>query len=285
MSSSGASSSGSAFGAYAPTGEAELVRSCVLFLDVLGVEAGACGEERLDFLRRLRQALREARTSVGIEHQKLHVRALFSDSLIAGFPLVGGLEPAEVIGPAEVMAARLQLELIKRGFFLRGGLSFGEHYMDEDLAFGPALVEAAVLERKALMPRVVLSKSAAAAERKVLDRLQDSDDSPQRQYLLIDADVTFISYLDVVIDVSHDEETRDALAQHRDAVLQKLREHAGQPAIEAKYLWVARYHNFVCRERAPKSLGCDHLIELDSQISGFESFGSDTSELFSQLVE
>lgn len=252
-----------------------LIDSCVLFLDILGVEAGACGFERLDYLRRLKVALEEARASGHVDDQFLHVRALFSDSLIAAFPLAGALEPAEVIGPAEVMAARIQLELIKHGFFLRGGLSFGAHYMNPDLAFGPALVEAAQLEERADVPRVMLSHDAALAERAAVE-LDRAEDSRQRQYLLTDADHnSFISYLDVVIDVDSEAETRETLTLHRDMTCAKLREYAGQPRVEAKYLWVARYHNFVCTQRAPKGLGPEHLIDLGSQPCGLEVFAAD----------
>ncbi len=248
----------------------------MLFLDVLGVEDGACSEDRLDYLRSLRSALEAARSVGGIEQQNLHVRALFSDSIIAAFPLQGGLEHADVIGVAEVMAARVQVELISHGFFLRGGLSFGEHYMDPNFAFGPALVEAALLERKAVSPRVLLSPDAAKAERAALEKFDDSNDAPQRQYLITDADdITFISYLDVLIDVEDEDEARKWLDLHRSAVCEKLREYAGQPRIEAKYLWAARYHNYVCRQTAKQPLGCEHLIDLDSQPAGLDPFASD----------
>jgi hypothetical protein len=269
---------GFAFSAYSPEGgDPELVKSGVLFLDVLGVEAATRSEDRLDYLRRLRDALEEARSVVGIDDQVLHSRALFSDSLIAAFPLTGPLDIEETIGPAEVMAARLQLELVDRGFFLRGGLSFGEHYMDEDFAFGPALVEAVQLERRAVVPRVVLSAEAASAERTALKRFYGGRESPQRQYLLTDAQgVTFVSYLDVVVDIAEDDDqARTWFDRHRAVVCEKLDEHAGQAAVESKYLWTARYHNYVCRHRAPEALGQEFLIDLDIHPAGLESFAAD----------
>jgi hypothetical protein len=258
-------------------GEPRLVRSGVLFLDVLGVERGACGVAPLEFLRRLRTALEEARARCEVDDEVLHMRALFSDSLIAGFPLVAGLTAADVIGPAIVMAAEFQLELIKRGFFLRGGIAFGDHYMDSSFAFGPALVEAAVLETRADVPRVVLSAGAADAE---LDAIRRSlAESSQRQYLLDDADgVTFVSYLDVAMHTDNTGEIEEVLKAHREMVCEKLEAHAGQPTIESKYLWVARYHNYVCEERAPQPVGTKYVIGFDSQISGLEDFAPDSRD-------
>jgi hypothetical protein len=267
-------SSGFAEPEYLPEdGEPRLVRSGVLFLDVLGVERGACDDDPLGFLRRLRTALEEARLSCGADEEVLHMRALFSDSLIAGFPLVAELTSADVIGPAIVMAAEFQLELIKHGFFLRGGIAFGDHYMDTSFAFGPALVEAAALEGRADVPRVVLSRAAAEAE---LEATRQAGDSPQRQYLLDDSDgTTFVSYLDVAIHTEDRQEVGHILASHRDMVCEMLDAHAGQPTIESKYLWVARYHNHICRNRAPQPLGPRYLIEIDSHESGLEDFGPD----------
>jgi hypothetical protein len=270
----------SAYSVYCPEGrEPELVESGVLYLDVLGVEIGACGEDPLDYLRQLRSALDAARFAGGIDKPTpLHVRALFSDSVIAAFPLQGGLEPANVIGPAEVMAARIQLELISHGFFLRGGIAFGNHYMDPNLAFGPALVEAWMLEKQAVVPRVVLSANAATAEREAMAQFENDGETPQRQYLLTDADeLTFVSYLDILIDVDDEEEARKWLDRHRAVVTEKLREHAGKPAIEAKYLWAARYHNYVCQHRAPQPFGCEYAIALDDLPPGLVGFGSDVS--------
>jgi hypothetical protein len=148
--------------------------------------------------------------------------------------------------------------------------------MDMDFAFGPALVEAAVLEREAVGPRVVLSMDATNAERRALTRSDDGGEAPQRQYLLTDSDgITFISYLDVLIDVEDEEEARKSLSLHRTAVSEKLREYAGRPKIESKYLWAARYHNFVCQNTSKQPLGRDHLIDLDELSPGLDHFGWD----------
>lgn len=270
---------GFAFAAYHPeNGDPELVPSGVLFLDVLGTEEAAVGTHRVEHLRRLRSALEYARSVAGVDEQILHARALFSDSLIVAFPLTGPVDIEQTIGPAEVMAARLQLALINRGFFLRGGLAFGDHYMDADFAFGPGLVEAVRLERSATSPRVVLSPQASAAERAVLERYYGGGaEAPQRQYLLIDSEgTTFVSYLDVLVDTADDaDQARWWLARHREVVSEKLSMHAGDSRVQAKYEWVARYHNYVCRERIAAVLGEGLLVAIGDLPPGIEPFASD----------
>jgi hypothetical protein len=52
--------------------------------------------------------------------------------------------------------------LLKLGFFCRGGISSGPLYHNKNIVFGPAMVEAYDLERyKAVHPRVILSENVA----------------------------------------------------------------------------------------------------------------------------
>lgn len=51
---------------------------------------------------------------------------------------------------------RLQLELVASGILLRGAITSGRLYHDQNLVFGPALNEAVALEKLANYPRVIL---------------------------------------------------------------------------------------------------------------------------------
>jgi len=51
---------------------------------------------------------------------------------------------------------RLQLELVTSGILLRGAITSGLLYHDQNLIFGPALNEAVALEKLASYPRVIL---------------------------------------------------------------------------------------------------------------------------------
>ena len=56
--------------------------------------------------------------------------------------------------------ALLQLGLAHEGFFVRGGVAVGALYIDDDMVFGPGLLDAHDAEQNAKTPRVVLHESA-----------------------------------------------------------------------------------------------------------------------------
>jgi hypothetical protein len=56
---------------------------------------------------------------------------------------------------------RLQLSLIHYGFLIRGAVTVGDLFHNDDLCFGPALTEAAELEKLAMYPRVILTDKFA----------------------------------------------------------------------------------------------------------------------------
>jgi hypothetical protein len=78
--------------------------------------------------------------------------------------------------------------------------------------------------------------------------------------LLVDEDGQwFINYLhDRFAGGSFAEPDYSALRDHRDLISRRLRQFASDPHVFAKYLWVARYHNFFCDRYAP-----DQTLLLD----------------------
>lgn len=55
----------------------------------------------------------------------------------------------------------LQLNLLRHGFLIRGAVTVGDLYHDDQFCFGPALIEAAELEKLAMYPRVILTDQFA----------------------------------------------------------------------------------------------------------------------------
>lgn len=77
----------------------------------------------------------------------------FSDNLVVSY-LKG-----DFVGWMNIISDvfRLQLSLIEHGFLIRGSVTVGELFHNDQFCFGPALIEAAELEKSALYPRVVLT--------------------------------------------------------------------------------------------------------------------------------
>lgn len=78
----------------------------------------------------------------------------FSDSIVVSYSLAERGAVFDMLYDIYL----LQIQLIQRGFLVRGAISVGELFHDEHVVFGPALVEAAELEKLAMYPRVILGQ-------------------------------------------------------------------------------------------------------------------------------
>jgi hypothetical protein len=236
-------------------GTPRLVRCAVLFLDLLGVRAMTQGAEK-DVQRRL-VALDDAigdtvRQYVGPDTR--FPATFFSDTLVVATPAD---DPAEAVDLLTRDAARLQLALTARGFFVRGGLSLGLFSIGDGLIFGPALVEAYELEsRHAIHPRIVLSKEAEAM-------------APRSRRLMRDGDGhVFINYLDRLREQL---KSPDAdLEAHAEQVTRQLLDHRGDRRIWEKYRWAAEYHNAFLAE---SGLGASR-VDRDAMAWRFAAFAA-----------
>ncbi|HVF75529.1 MAG TPA: hypothetical protein VM938_10815 [Acidimicrobiales bacterium] len=189
-------------------------------------------------------AREHAQIGPGYEH------AWFSDSLTIGFPITtwhGENEFLDVV----TMAERVQFELARAGFATRGGFALGAFFMDGNVTFGPALVEAVKLERNATTPRVVLSPDVVALARSLLPSYgKGSTWTPHSDFLVIDnAGRVFVNYLDAARNYcsgDDKDELLPLLGEHSALIQRGLLDHRDNPCVRVKYEWLARYHNWYC---------------------------------------
>lgn len=142
-----------------------------------------------------------------------------------------------------------QFDMAQHGFFIRGGLSIGDLFVDDNSVYGPALLEAYGLESKAAVnPTVVLSDD-------VMDlvlhhcNFYKGEAPPQNREVLVNADGRFfINYLsECFVDTGVSEEINWAtLRTHKKQVEKALNKYRHLPAIFAKFSWLAAYHNYFC---------------------------------------
>ncbi len=83
----------------------------------------------------------------------------FSDSVVVSY------REKESGGLASMLydVLRLQLRLVQRGLLVRGAITMGPLHHDQDFVFGPALNEAAELEKVAMYPRVIVDRDLLSA--------------------------------------------------------------------------------------------------------------------------
>ncbi|WP_242344377.1 hypothetical protein [Anaeromyxobacter terrae] len=148
-----------------PSGEPALVPSFVCYADILGfselsraaMKAGE-GEQFLNSLRTvLNAAYERVREMAGDGTFSVKV---FTDNIVVGHPVTRVvLDHGEAeFGTMLWVFSELQLTLATSGFFVRGGIAFGDHYMDDDIVFGPALLDAVALDMGGGPPRLTLAR-------------------------------------------------------------------------------------------------------------------------------
>ncbi len=256
-----------------PSGEPALIPSFVCYADILGYselsrEAMAAGEGE-KFLKNLRAVLNEAyahvRKMAGDEGdddgERLDPRRIFSvkvftDNIVVGHPVP---RIAFDFGEAEFgtmlwVFSNLQMTFATNGFLVRGGIALGKHYMDDDIVFGPALLDAVGLDKGGGPPRLALSREAIEAVRHHLGFYGEARHAPHYDHLLQDADGTvFLNYLNLwFLGIPDDGVIFELVEKHRETILAGLKKYAGRPGIRSKYEWAARYHNFICGEFAER---------------------------------
>ncbi|MGL4736314.1 MAG: hypothetical protein ACRCW2_02555, partial [Cellulosilyticaceae bacterium] len=154
--------------------------------------------------------------------------------------------------------AEYQFNLAIEGLFVRGGLSMGDFYINEDIVFGPALLDAHHTESQtACYPRIVLDDQTA---QKLKYFMSQSDQGIQNDKIFIDQDGQwFLNYLNTIFKyyktcyTAHEFELikYELLMKHKEKVEFALSENLQTPRVWDKYVWTANYHNSFCHIHYP----------------------------------
>lgn len=181
---------------------------------------------------------------------------MFTDNIVVGYPLY---KPAFDFGEPDFgdilsFFSEFQVGLAMEGFFLRGGVAFGDHYMDDDIVFGNALMQAVDQDKGGGPPRISLTPSAIEIVRHQLGFYGETNWAPQHEDLLEDADGTiFLNYLGEAFCAYPEGGIFFELIEgHQLNIVNSLKEYRGNPGVRAKFEWAARYHNFICNEFAER---------------------------------
>ena len=240
---------------YVSEGKPILRPSVVAFVDILGYKELS---QNSTVLRRLHRTLQKAFMYVHPDDGPLpdcqgkyrFAFKSFTDNIVIGYPV-------SFLGEEELKSlfsqlSHFQTTLAVEGFFVRGGISVGNLYLDDIVVFGPALVEAYKAEQRLSRdPRIVLGESAKEIVVHNLEYYAIKTQAPHAEHILRDADEQyFLNYLGGIFTEDQYFEKkpfRKFVEEHRTAVEKKLRQYRQNPEIWGKYAWVARYHNYFCQ--------------------------------------
>jgi len=144
----------------------------------------------------------------------------FTDNVVLGFPLEGDGESQ--FGLLIESLTVFQYEMAKKGFFLRGGVATGPLFMDENVAFGAALLEAYDIEQRvAVYPRIVLSKEAVLLISSHL-KYYAPNVAPHHSVVSYSGQTVFTNYLCACHDEASDKVDEQGLLDHKESVLNKI---------------------------------------------------------------
>lgn len=242
----------------------EFLPSIVCYADILGfsdLTRMALGSDKSSqHLRKLRHALSKAYDAIrpvpspGREFGPQYRMKIFTDNIVMAVPIWDELSFGEIeLGSIIMKFAELQIMLAMEGFFIRGAVTFGNHYMDDDLAVGDALLEAVELDKSGDPPRIVIAPSVEAMIMRHNSFYARPWMSPHYSLLLEDpADGRmFISYLSMAFDVYPGGMViKKYISGHKREVARNLKTYRDVTGVYKKYEWAATYHNYMCTEFA-----------------------------------
>lgn len=217
-------------------GRAKYRDSLVSYFDILGfrnaVDASPSQEIESLLLRMASLSSHDTRLRL-ITRRGL---STFSDHVVRTVRLEGlsEAEKSEAVEVELLEVRSVQANLAGLGRFLRGGITRGPVYIDDEFVFGPALVEAYDLEHDvAKWPRIVLHEKVrpnlAAEERLAIEA---SDGILTLNYLAVGDDIVErVRFVE-----SHARIVADVLA------------NATRPYVAEKFRWLAGFHNRVAAE-------------------------------------
>lgn len=232
-----------------------LVNSVVCAIDILGFSqmiVDSCKNGSGDkLLREMNYLINKNKQCIIPNKYSQGKIKIFTDNMVVAYPIKddGEVEIDEILDNVSEYQFNLALE----GLFVRGGISVGDFYINEDIVFGPALLDAHHTESElACYPRIILDD-------RTVERLQSYinyyDTMPQQNKILIDTDGRwFLNYLNTIFryykecnnEYEFERIKHELLLCHKEKLEEMLLIHKENIRVWDKYVWTANYHNFFC---------------------------------------
>lgn len=151
----------------------------------------------------------------------------------------------------------LLTKIASRGYIVRGGISYGDAFVDHDECFGPAVEEAYLLESKfANYPRVLLSETAGRLQYDFETEIQSSPKVLQFKTMIKNGVAQIVNcddkqfylnifyHLEMEGELNYDGEII-TLREIKSVIIKKvdadLSRHKGNAKIKEKLLWLKAY--------------------------------------------
>ncbi|MHC1747204.1 MAG: hypothetical protein AB9856_02300 [Cellulosilyticaceae bacterium] len=232
-----------------------LVNSIVCAIDILGFSQmiiTSCKEgDGNKLLREINYLINKNKQCIIPNKYSQGKIKIFTDNMVVAYPIKDDGE--EELDEILENVSEYQFNLALEGLFVRGGISVGEFYINEDIVFGPALLDAHCAESEiACYPRIVLDKKTVKRLQRYINYYEVA---PQQNKILIDNDGNwFLNYLNTIFkyyrecnnEYEFERIQHGLLLKHKEKIEEMLLLQKENIRVWDKYVWVANYHNCFC---------------------------------------
>lgn len=261
----------------------EFKESIVAFIDILGFkqEILDCNNDSTKLEEKYNIYINKLKSAEYFIVNKNHINnsnrnyISFSDSNIIYWELKHPESDNEIGGTISDLC-KYQYQLALEGIFVRGGISRGLNYMEDNIIFGESIIKSHDLESKeAIYPRIILDNSLNNILQKFAEKTTN-DNEFWKQSLLKDYDgYYFINYLNELLDLDKfcnspeikKELSKDPVIEnlkiHKLHIEKNLNKYNLDNKIYSKFIWVAQYHNWFCNKHYFNSI--EFLININDR--------------------
>lgn len=226
----------------------KLENHLILYIDILGYrqQIEAHGEDK--FLAMIDDSFERVMSFVKMDNINEDFEfkyKIFSDNIIVSLRFTGiNVYVMDFLNTAQM----IQKGFIARNILIRGAITIGNLYIDDNYVYGSGLIKAYELESKyAISPRIIIDHETYGflmnfPESKFIIRAFREDDDGY----------FFIDYLYPGINNSSLKNyfMFDFIKTHRDYITEKISEFKKDDYVMQKYLWCKEYHNKICEKEA-----------------------------------
>lgn len=222
----------------------------IVFIDILGFKDivnksnndNKKAEEILENLKCIERIKKENDEIFNLTSINRRV-TIFSDSIIISYPSLndeGGCFLSLVLD-----IIYISIELLDKGIYIRGGMTYGKLYHEDNICFGPAMVEAYNLEQKATYPRIIIDKNTIqkALDSPGLDRHQ-IDFKDIEKLIKIEDNICYIDFLSNAPDeIEEKEKVNNFFSNIKKNITSHLNNKDYSEEVLKKYKWFVNYYN------------------------------------------
>ncbi len=232
--------------------QTEYTDKFVAFIDVLGFSdiINQTIDENIRHIETFNQHISHVLEIIKVEYERM-----FSIKMFSGCICVSCKKDTHDLQYLLTELSYVQLYFSTNGIFIRGGLSQGPHFENENMIYSKGLIRAYELERQANYPRILIE-----------DELAESLRNADHEFIMKSPDGRyFLDYLDFLYQEGMGQE--EFLQFHKESIINQINQNLHNPIVLDKYKWLSEYHNNKFREFFSKDdYFEDPYIEIENKL-------------------